>query len=264
MLPSNNIVKEGDYLLLYLNRRKKWIIKAKRGEHFHTHRGLLDLDSIIGIEYGSSVCTSLGVIMWILKPTIHDYVMKSKRKTQVVYPKDLGIIAAWTGMSPGHIVVESGTGSGALTMFVANLVRPNGHIYSFEERKEFLEIARKNIEKSGLSNYVTLKHSDAKKGLDINNADIALIDVGDPWLLVDPMYKSLRGGGILSAVLPTMNQVEKLTIELDRNGFVDIETIEIIMREIEGREGKTRPAMRMIGHTAYLTFARKINLNRKE
>lgn len=255
-LHTANLVKEGDYTLIFLNKRKNWLIKVERGKQFHTHRGIVDIDSLIGLKYGSSVSTSLNETMWVLKPTIQDFVMKSRRRTQVVYPKDLGIIAAWTGLSPGQIVVESGTGSGALTVFAANLVRPDGHVYSYEVRPEFLKVAEKNIERAGLSKYVTLKNADAKEGLDVTDADVGLIDVGDPWTLVAPMRRALKGSGNLAAISPTMNQVEKLTVELLNHGFIEVETLEVIVRDIEAREGKTRPAMRMIGHTAYLTFAR--------
>ncbi len=88
--------------------------------------------------------------------------MKSRRRTQVVYPKDLGVISAWTGLSPGQTVVESGTGSGALTIFAANLVRPDGHVYSYELRPEFQKVAEKNITRVGLSSIITLKQADAK------------------------------------------------------------------------------------------------------
>lgn len=257
-MPSTNLVKEEDYIIIFLNSRKNWLIKAKQGEKFHTHRGIISLDSIIGSEYGSPVSTTLGETMWILKPTVRDFILKGARRTQVVYPKDLGVIAAWTDISPGKIVVESGTGSGALTIFAANLVRPDGHVYSYEVRPEFLQVAEKNISRAGLSEYVTLKNMDAKEGLDVTDADIALIDVGDQWTLVEPMKNALKGGGRLAAVSPTMNQVEKLTSTLLGNGFVDVESLEVIVRGLEAREGMTRPAMRMIGHTAYLTFARKI------
>jgi tRNA (adenine57-N1/adenine58-N1)-methyltransferase len=254
---SNNTIREGDYILVFLSRRKNWLLKVEKGRQFHTHRGIIDITSVIGLEPGSTVQTSLGETVYILRPVIKDLILKSSRKTQVVYPKDLGAIAAWTGLSSGKIVVESGTGSGALTIFAANLVRPKGHIYSYDLRPEFQEVAKKNIERAGLGEYITLKQGDAKQGLDVTNADIALVDVGDPWTLVTPMKNALKGGGTLAAVIPTMNQVEKMTAELLRQGFVDVESIELIAREIEAREGMTRPAMRMVGHTAYLTFARK-------
>jgi tRNA (adenine57-N1/adenine58-N1)-methyltransferase len=230
---------------------------VEAGKTFHTHRGVIDLGSLINLEFGSPVQTNLGETIYVLNPIIRDFVLKSNRITQVVYPKDLGTIAAWTGLSPGKIVVEAGAGSGALTIFSANLVRPYGHVYSYEVRPEFLKVAERNIERAGMREYVTLKEADAKIDLDVTGADISLIDVGDPWTLVEPMRHALKGGGALAAVSPTMNQVEKITIELLKQDFINVETVEIISRRIEGREGMTRPAMRMIGHTAYLTFARK-------
>ena len=251
-------VKEGDYVIIFLNSQKNWLVKVEPSKSFHTHRGLLNFDSIIGLEYGFPVTTSLSERMWILKPTMLDLILKSRRLTQIVYPKDLGIIAAKTGLSSGKIVVESGTGSGALTIFAANLVRPSGHVFSFEVRPEFLKIAEKNIAFAGLNENITLKLCDAKEGLGLTGADIALVDVGDPWTLVNSMRNALKGGGILAAISPTMNQIEKLTTELLECGFIDIENLEVIVRNIEARPGKTRPSMRMIGHTAYLTFARKV------
>ncbi len=242
---------------MFLSRRKNWLVKVERDKKFHTHRGIVDLDHLIGLSYGSMVSTSLNEDLWILKPTIRDFVIKSCRQTQVVYPKDLGIIAAWTGLSAGQVVVESGTGSGSLTMFAANLVKPNGHVYSYEIRSEFLKVAEKNISRAGLSKFVTLKQANAKEGLDITNADIALIDVGDPWELINPMNEALKGGGNLVAISPTINQIEKFTTELLNHGFINIQNLEVIVREIEARQGRSRPVTRMIGHTAYITFARK-------
>ncbi|MEM2210839.1 MAG: tRNA (adenine-N1)-methyltransferase [Nitrososphaerales archaeon] len=253
----NNAIQEGQYVLLYLDKKRKWLVKILKDAKIHTHVGYVTLNTLIGKSYGSSIESSLGVTLWALKPTIEDYALKAERKTQVVYPKDMGMIAVKTGVSSGSIVVEAGTGSGVLCMFLANLVRPNGHVYSYEIRKEFLELAKKNLEKAGLSKYVTLKEADARKGLDVVNADVAIIDVGDPWSLVKPMYNALKGGGMLAAICPTMNQVEKLVEELKANNFIDIESMEVIVRGLEARMGMTRPVTRMIAHTAYLTFARK-------
>jgi len=236
----------------------------KKGDKFHTHRGIIEFDSLIGLDYGSDVYTNLGERMWAFKPNIKDLVLKSGRRTQVVYPKDLGIIASWTGLSSGKIVIESGTGSGALTLFAANLVRPNGHVFSYDVNTESLIIAEKNIKRAGFDKYVTLKQLNVKEGIDVKDADISLIDVGDPWTLVSSMKKALKSGGHLAAISPTVNQIEKLTLELYSHDFRDIENLEIIMREIEAREGKSRPVMRMIGHTAYLTFARKTSLTDKD
>ncbi|MGQ9470007.1 MAG: tRNA (adenine-N1)-methyltransferase [Nitrososphaerales archaeon] len=254
----DNHVKDGDNVIIYLTNKKKWLVRVNADEKLHTHLGYLDLGSVIGKEYGSSIKTSLGERVWVLKPTIVDLILKAERKTQIVYPKDLGMIATMTGISSGSIVVEAGTGSGALTTFLANLVKPDGHVYSYEIRPEFIEIAKRNIDRAGLSDFVTIKQANAKRGFDERNVDAVIIDIGDPWELVRVAWEALKGGGIIASISPTMNQVEKFVAELIDAGFVSIESLELLLRSLEARTGMTRPSMRMIGHTAYLTFARKI------
>jgi tRNA (adenine57-N1/adenine58-N1)-methyltransferase len=254
---SISAINDNDLVLLYLKPHKSWLVRIKRGDKAHTHAGFIEHDSIIGKEFGSSIESSTGMTFRVLKPTITDFLMRFSRPTQVVYPKDLGMIAAWTGLSSGKIVVESGTGSGALTAFMANLVRPEGHVYTYEMRMEFIEVAKKNLQKVGLLDYVTITNMDAKEGIDVKDADIAIIDVGDPWTLVESFKNALKGSGMLAAISPTMNQAEKITAELLDKGFVDVWSVELISRELEARVGMTRPSMRMIGHTAYMTFARK-------
>jgi tRNA (adenine57-N1/adenine58-N1)-methyltransferase len=258
VLKLENYVKAGDNVVLYFTNKKKWLVRVSADEKLHTHLGYIELGSIIGKEYGASIKTSLGEKLWILKPTIIDLILKAERKTQIVYPKDLGMIAAMTGVSSGSIVVEAGTGSGVLTTFLANLIKPNGHVFSYEIRPEFIEIARRNIDRAGLADFVTIKHADAKKGFDEKNVDVVIIDVGDPWTLVRVSWMALKGGGVFASISPTMNQVEKLVAELVNAGFVNIESLELLLRNLEARTGMTRPSMRMIGHTAYLTFARKV------
>ncbi|MCP8307754.1 MAG: tRNA (adenine-N1)-methyltransferase [archaeon] len=254
----DNYVRAGDNVLIYLTNKKKWLVRANADEKLHTHLGYIDLGSVIGKEYGSSIKTSLGERLWILKPTIVDLILKAERRTQIVYPKDLGMIVAMTSISSGSIVVEAGTGSGALTTFLANLVKPDGHVFSYEIRPDFIEMAKRNIDRAGLRDFVTIKQADAKKGFDERNVDAVVIDVGDPWTLVRVAWEALKGGGIFTSISPTMNQVEKLVAELVNTGFVSIESLELLLRGLEARIGMTRPSMRMIGHTAYLTFARKI------
>ena len=251
-------IKEGDRILLYFTARKRWLINAAEGFKMHTHQGYVDLTEAIGKEYGSKIQSNMGVEFYLLKPSMEDYVMKSLRKTQVVYPKDMGLLASKSGLSSGWKVVESGTGSGVMTCFLANLVRPDGHVYSYDLREEFLEVAKKNLERCGLSQFVTLKKADVRNGIDVSEADLGVLDIGDQWAAINSFKESLAGSGMLVAVSPTMNQVEKTVIELNNQGFVSIESVEVITRPIESRPGITRPSTRMIGHTAYLTFARKI------
>jgi tRNA (adenine57-N1/adenine58-N1)-methyltransferase len=238
--------------------RKKWLTKVAWDKKLHTHLGIIDVSATIGMEYGSAVRTTEGKLIFLMEPNIHDFIMKSERKTQIVYPKDFGYIAARTGLKNGSKVLEIGTGSGALTTFMASIVKPDGHIYSFDVNSEFMEIAKSNLEKAGMVKYVTIHQRDPHQGIDVRDADVATVDLGDPWTVVDQVYSALKGSGAFVAICPTMNQIEKTATELKKSSYADIECVELMIRNIEAREGMTRPSMRMIGHTTYLVFARKV------
>ncbi len=146
-----------------------------------------------------------------------------------------------------------------MTTFVASIVKSRGHVYTFDVNSEFMKIAQKNIEKAGMSKYITMKKLDIKnaKKMPLSDADLALIDLGDPWTVVPQVRKMLKGSGAVIAICPTMNQLEKLVTSLIQNEFTDIECTEHILRTIDAREGKTRHSFQGIGHTTYLCFARK-------
>jgi tRNA (adenine57-N1/adenine58-N1)-methyltransferase len=251
-------VKEGDSVLLYLAPRKSWLVKAGDAD-LHTHAGIINLKKIIGMKFGQSVESSLGRNLTLLRPRLPDKIMRIQRLTQIVYPKDMGLISALTGLGNGDIVVECGTGSGALTIFLANAVSPTGRVYTFESRRDFAELAAKNIRKAGLEHIVELNVEDfSRKEKFPFKADVAVVDVGDPWTIVPQMRRALKGSGFLVGICPTFNQAEKLVTTLEGNEFVDIGTYEVILRPIDAREGRTRPSTRMvIAHSAFLTFARK-------
>jgi tRNA (adenine57-N1/adenine58-N1)-methyltransferase len=195
----------------------------------------------------------------ILKPTTLDYIMKSERRTQIVYPKDFGYIAARSGLCSGSRVLECGTGSGALTSFFASIVAPNGIVSTFEGREDFFEIAKKNVDRAGLSSVVKFENRNLlDASVEQSNYDLVLLDTGDPWTLLDVAHKALRGSGFVFCICPTTNQLETVAETMER-GFADIECIEMLFRRMEARAGKTRPSTRMVGHTCYLASARKIN-----
>ncbi|MBI3623588.1 tRNA (adenine-N1)-methyltransferase [Candidatus Pacearchaeota archaeon] len=254
-------IKQNSYVLFFYNDSKKWLMKVSKKQQFHTHVGVINHKDVVGKEYGSTIKTNKGKYIYLLEPTIHDYIMKSQRSTQIVYPKDLGYIAARTGLQSGQKVVEIGTGSGSLTTFLASIVNPRGHVYTFDVDPNFMEIARKNIEKAGVAKYVTMEKLDIKsvKKVPITDADIVVVDLGDPWTVVPQARKMLKGSGAFVAICPTMNQLEKLATALNENDFYDIECTEQIVRTIEAREGKTRHSFRSIGHTTYVAFARKVS-----
>ncbi|MDE1763370.1 MAG: tRNA (adenine-N1)-methyltransferase [Thaumarchaeota archaeon] len=253
-------IKQNSNVLFFFSDSKKWLMKVSRKQQFHTHVGIIDHKKVIGKEYGSAIKTNKGKIIYLLEPTVYDYVMKSQRSTQIVYPKDLGYIAARTGLQSGQKIVEIGTGSGSLTTFLASLVKPRGHVYTYDVDENFMAIARKNIERAGVSKYVTMEKLDIKNSKKVPqaDADMVVVDLGDPWTVVPQARKMLKGSGYIVAICPTMNQLEKLASSLWENDFFDLEFTEQIVRTIEAREGKTRHSFRGIGHTTYVAFARKV------
>ncbi len=258
-------IKQNSPVLFYFNHSKKWLMKISKKESLHTHIGVIKHSDAIGKEYGSKVITNKDKYVYLLKPTMYDYVMKIQHGTQIVYPKDLGYIVARAGIGSGQKILEIGTGSGSLTSFIANIVKPRGHVYTFDVNENFMKIAEKNIKKAGVSKYVTQHNLDLKtrKKMPLNDIDVALIDLGDPWAVIPQVRQMLKGSGAIFAICPTMNQLEKLTMSLVENEFTDIESTEHILRTIEAREGKTRHSFQGIGHTTYLCFARKAFFGRE-
>lgn len=250
-------IREDSFILVYRDRRRRWIVRPADTPRLHTHLGILDCKELVGREFGTSAKTTLGDELLILRPTIEDMVMKFARRTQVVYPKDLAMILLKCGIHSGSRIFEAGTGSGAATASMAYMAMPNGHVYSYDKNDLFQSVARKNLERLGLSQFVTFKIKDAKEGIDEKDLNAALLDLGDPWELVPNVRDCLEPSGMLAAVTPTTNQAERLVEEMKSRSFVIVETIEILLRNIEARAGMTRPANIMVGHTAYLTFGRK-------
>jgi len=270
MATARDVVKQNSHVLFYYSHSKKWLVKITRGEALHTHIGVLRHADAIGKEYGSRIITNKSKYVYLLRPTLYDYVMKLQHGTQIVYPKEIGYVVARAGIGSGQRILEIGTGSGSLTSFMANVARPRGHVFSFDVDESFMRIAQKNIDRAGVSKYVTLHNMDIKEldasedEMPVYDADVALIDLGDPWEVVPHVRRMLRGSGCVFAICPTMNQLEKLAASLAENEFTDIESTEQIIRNIEARPGKTRHAFVGIGHTTYLCFARKAYFGRED
>ena len=252
-------IKLGSDVLFYYNSGKKWLVKLQKSDSLHTHIGIIKHNDAVGKKYGSRLVTNKDKYVYLFKPTSYDYIMKMQHGTQIVYPKDLGYIAARTGMNGGQTVLEIGTGSGSLTGFAAGIVKSRGKVYTFDVDEKFMAIAAKNLARAGVSKYVIMKNHDLKKSRDasVPPADVAIVDLGDPWTVVPQVRKMLKDSGAFVAICPTMNQLEKLAAVLTQNEFADIECTEHIIRTIEAREGKTRHSFQGIGHTTYLCMARK-------
>ena len=245
------------YVILWLDNRRKWLIHLSEQEEFHTHKGIIKISEIVGKNFGDSVVTTTGHKLCILKPSFYDKIQTFRRPTQILYDKDIGFTLFKLGIEPGMRVIEAGTGSGVVTAAIANIVKPDGHVYSYETNKDFSENAKSNLYKIGLLKFVTLKCSDAREGFEESEVDAIFLDLGDPWNVIQHAFNSLGDGSNLASFSPTINQVEKAVSAMKKEGFLAIETIELLLRRMRIEDGKSRPETQMVGHTGYLTFARK-------
>ena len=254
---GTDLICTGADVLLFLDQKRTYLVTAKKGERFHTHKGYVCFDDIIGRPFGRRVKSSLGVDFVVFPPRIRDYLRKMRHTTQVIYPKDIALIINYSDIGPGSIIVEAGTGSGVLTSALAHYVQPTGRVYSYEVRKEFVERARKNIERTGLAEFVVLKEGDVTRGIEEERVDAVILDLATPWMVVPLANQALKVGGSFVSFSPTIEQTIKTTEALMDNKFVDVETVECILRRIKVQAGQTRPETLMIGHTGYITRARK-------
>jgi tRNA (adenine57-N1/adenine58-N1)-methyltransferase len=250
-------ISQGDNVLLYLNPRRTYFVKIEKDKSLHTHKGYIRHDSLIGKPYGTSVITNTGVEFIALRPALRDYIFKTQRETQIMYPKDIALIVMFSGIGPGSKIVEAGTGAGALTTALAHYVKPTGKVYSYEIRTEFIQNAQKNLEKAGLSKYVIIENKDITMGIDESNTDAVILDLATPWLVVSHAYSALKGSGAIVSFSPTIDQVIKTAEALRENRFVDVQTVECLMRGMQVELGRTRPETMMTAHTGYITFGRK-------
>ena len=253
---SSNEIRDGDDVLIFLDSRRNYLVHARKGERFHTHKGFILFDDVLNKSFGETVQSNLGHSFVILKPTIYDYLMKSLRSTQILYPKDIGLILVYAGVKPGDRIVEAGTGSGALTTALANAVQPTGRVYTYDVRPEFQKRAANNLERAGLVSLVELKIGDVSQGIEERNIDAVVLDLATPWAVIPKAHEALKGGGNIVTFSPTIEQVVKTVNALEAEGFVDIETTESFIRRMKVKEGETRPETLMVGHTGYITRAR--------
>ena len=250
-------IAEGDYVLLYLDRRRTYMVKVEAEKSFHTHKGFIKLGQVIGLKFGDTIQSSLGSEFTLLKPLLTDYIMKSSRATQITYPKDAALIVILSGIGPGSRIVESGTGTGALTTALAHFVKPEGRVYTYELREEFQKNAEKNLKRSKLLDWVEMKAGDVTLGIEERDIDSVVLDLATPWLVVPHAYEALKASGTLVSFSPTIDQVVKTVEALLDNNFICVETVECMMRGMQIERGKTRPQTLMTGHTGYITYARK-------
>lgn len=250
--------RAGDLAELVGLRHKHFIITLQPGADFQTHRGVLQHDDLIGRPWGSQVFSHMGSPFFLLQPALADLLNDLPRNTQILYPKDIGFILITMGIGPGRKVVEAGTGSGSMTIALAHAVGPDGRVASYEQRAETQKLARKNLERVGLAGRVDFKLRDIAEGFDENDADALFLDLPNPFDYIPQVRRALKPGGFLCSLLPTFNQVEKILHTLRQNNFAFIEVCEILLRYYKAEPSRIRPTDRMVAHTGFLIFARRI------
>lgn len=248
----------GDLVQLVGLRHKSFIFPLLPGGDFHTHRGILQHDDLIGLSWGTQVFSHLGAPFFLLQPSIADLLLDLKRNTQILYPKDIGFILMTMGIGPGQKALEAGTGSGSMTIALAYAVGAEGRVVSYEQREEMQKLARKNLKRTGLASRVDFKLRDIQEGFDETDADAFFLDVANPYDYISQVRAALKPGGFFCAIIPTVNQAELLLRALRRNNFAFLEMCEILLRYYKPEPARLRPTDRMVAHTGFLIFGRRI------
>jgi tRNA (adenine57-N1/adenine58-N1)-methyltransferase len=237
-------------LILLLGKEKSYVVKPIK---FSCEFGFYDLRKLIGKKFGMRINVGKEKFT-VLKPNIIDFLRKAKRGPQIILPKDAALITSITGCSSDWKIVDAGTGSGFLSMFLANL---GCKVYSYEKRKEFYEIAKKNATNFGFKN-LFVRNFDITKGIKERDIDLITLDMQNPEKAVKNAFKALRPGGWLAVYSMHIEEVKKVYEELKKYDFIDIKILENIQREWQSLGKLTRPKTYMLAHTGFLTFARKM------
>ncbi len=249
-------LRAGDRVLLLDAKGRRYLVTLTPGEEFHTHAGPVAHDQILGRDEGILVRSARGSRYTVVRPTLSDVVLKMPRGAQVIYPKDLGPLLILADVFPGARVLESGLGSGALSMA---LLRAGAEITGYEIREDFAARARANVAgflgQGALERY-HVEVRDVYEGVATTGLDRVVLDLPEPWRVIGPAEAALRPGGILVAYLPTILQVSTLRDRLARSGFGLAETVEVLQRSWHVEGQSVRPDHRMVAHTGFLTSAR--------
>ncbi len=247
--------KTGGPILLVNKKMEKFLVQPDQGMQKYSRLGVIDTSKLYGIKMGSTV-EFAGEPYICLTPSITDIIEVSKRGAQIIMQKDGAEIIMGCGLSPGSKILEIGTGSGHLTMMMAWVIGPTGHITSYEINERSAKLARSNVANASLSNTVDILAEDGLKCDDKDMHDVAVIDNPEPWRFLDMVEDALKVGGFFCAYVPSMNQVETTVKELRGRNFIDIRAQETLLRNLVVGEKGTRPDFQMLGHTGYLCFGR--------
>lgn len=244
-------------LLLLDDKNKKFIVWPSRGTQEIAGLGVVDTDKLFGRTNSSKINIACKEYL-LLETSLLDILNCIKRGPQWIMPKDSGQIVIECGIGPGNKVLEVGAGNAALTIVLAYFVGSEGKVVSYECNPKFAHLAMQNIEFAGMSGIVELREEDAVKCKDLAAYDAVVMDVPQPWDLLEMSTKALKTSGYLCAYVPTMNQAENIVKKMRDAGYSETKVIENLQRELVVGEHGTRPSFEMLGHTGYICLGRKI------
>ncbi|MBA2446649.1 MAG: tRNA (adenine-N1)-methyltransferase [Chloroflexi bacterium] len=253
---------EGETVLLLDRAGNRRLVRLRAGGRLHGHQGYLEHDRLIGEDEGVVVRTSSRVAYVAVRPRLADYVLEMPRQSAIVYPKDVGMILVWADVYPGATVLESGLGSGALTLALLRAVGANGQVVVYESRGDFIPPALQNIHGFGEPPAnLLIRERDIYEGIDETDLDRLVLDLPEPWRVVPHALGALRSGGIAAFYSPSIVQVQQTHEALEGSGgFGQIEVLEASYRPWQLKGRAVRPVQQMIAHTGFLTFARRLAL----
>jgi tRNA (adenine57-N1/adenine58-N1)-methyltransferase len=263
MSHKTGVFQVGDIVQLTDPKGRYHTIIIEPGQRFHTHKGSLAHDDIIGRDDGSVITTDKDVDYVALRPRLADFVLSMPRGAAIIYPKDAAEIIHRADIGPGHVVVEAGVGSGALTLWLLRALAPNGELVSIERRQEFADVAQANVhtyfgDATPAPWSLTVgEFVDAAASMDAQSVDRVVLDMLAPWECVEASMRILRPGGILIGYVATVTQLSRLVDAITHSGrFTAPESSETLVRTWHVDGLAVRPDHRMIGHTAFLVWAR--------
>lgn len=251
----------GDRVQLTDQKGKIYSITITPGKEWHTHKGWIVHDDLIGLPEGSVVSTSAGLKFTAFIPLLTDYVLSMPRGATIVYPKDAALIVGFADIFPGARVLEAGVGSGALTLSLLRAVGPTGSVHSVERREEFAANATSNIENyfGGRPANWSLAIGSVQEQDFEQEFDRVILDMLAPWECVEMAAKVLRPGGVFMAYVATTTQLSATAEALKDDGhFTEPESFESLIRGWHHEGLAVRPQQRMIGHTGFLIFSRRM------
>jgi len=251
----------GDRIQLTDPKGKMYTFTITQGKEWHTHKGWIVHNDLVGMPEGSVVSTSAGLKFTAFKPLLGDFVLSMPRGATIVYPKDAAMIVGVADIFPGAKVIEAGVGSGALAISLLRAIGPQGQLDSFERREDFADIARENIQTyfGSLPTNWNLTVGSVQESNSVNKYDRVVLDMLAPWECVDYAAKVLRPGGVFLAYVATTTQLSATAEALKEDGhFTEPLSSETIVRDWHHEGLAVRPMQRMIGHTGFLIVSRRM------